>query len=67
MIKIHFIVVKLNDYTVYHSKIELNLLGNASRIKRIETLKMLFKNAEFYEIILSPETSQTQTTIFFCN
>jgi len=31
MIKIHFIVVKLNDYTVYHSKIELNLLGNASR------------------------------------
>lgn len=35
-------------------------------IKRIETLKMLFKNAEFYEIILSPETSQTQTTIF-CN
>ena len=22
MIKIHFIVVKLNDYTVYHSKIE---------------------------------------------
>jgi len=35
-------------------------------IKRIKTLfKMLFKNAEFAETILSPETSQTQTTIFF--
>ena len=35
-------------------------------IKRIKTLfKMLFKNAEFAEIIISPEPSQTQTTICF--
>ena len=38
----------------------------SEEIKRIKTLfKMLFKNAEFAEMILSPEPSQTQTTICF--